>query len=306
MPQCHSISAEVPENADEGESGNVLSPLKPDWKAIQRRIGGTRPPERLIAHYRIERRLSDRLRAAPRDERPRVYSEVYSELFESLPDHPQKTTKDTCGARVVNRVRLLAPLLKPDATYLEIGCGNAMLPFALAGRAREVLGLDVTDALIDFAAAPANFRFVPTNGIDIPLADESVDLAHSDQLMEHLHVDDAESQVAEIRRVLKPGGRYLCSTPNRLTGPHDISVFFDDTATGFHMREYDYSSLKDVLLKAGFASVEFPLVVRGFHVATPPFPVLRSAERLVESAPSWLRYGPLAGIAMGITALATK
>ena len=303
MPQCASVSVKAPATA---ESEHLLSPLKPDWKSIQRRVGGTRSAERLIAHYQIERRLSDRLRAASRNERPRVYSEVYSELFESLPDHPQKTTHDTCGVRVCYRVRLLAPLLKPDATYLEIGCGNAMLPFALAGYARETLGLDVTDALIDVAAAPANFRFVPTSGVDIPLADASVDLAHSDQLMEHLHVDDAEAQVAEIQRALKPGGQYLCSTPNRLTGPHDISVFFDDIATGFHMREYDYGSLRDLLLRAGFASVRFPLVVYGFRLATPPFPVLRSAERLIESAPSWLRYGRLAAVTMGITALATK
>jgi SAM-dependent methyltransferase len=132
---------------------------------------------------------------------------VYSELFESLPDHPQKTAKETCGVRVVDRIRL-----------------------ALAHLASEPVGLDVTDALIDFACAPDNFRFVKTKGVDIPLADEPVDLAHLDQLMEHLHVDDAEPQVAEIHWVLKLGGRYLCSTPNRVTGPHDISVFFDETA----------------------------------------------------------------------------
>ena len=90
--------------------------------------------------------------------------------------------------------------------YLEIGCGDASLPFALSGITREVLGLDVTDALVDFAAAPANFRFLKTDGVAIPLADNSVDLAHSDQLMEHLHVEDAEAQLREIHRVLRPGG----------------------------------------------------------------------------------------------------
>jgi len=68
-----------------------LTTLKPDYVAIQRRWKDTRPPERLIAHYELERRLADRLRAASRDERSQVYAEVYSELFNSLPDHPQKT-----------------------------------------------------------------------------------------------------------------------------------------------------------------------------------------------------------------------
>jgi hypothetical protein len=40
---------------------------------------------------------------------------VYSELFERLPDHPQKIAKETCGVRVVDRIRLLlGPLLKPE------------------------------------------------------------------------------------------------------------------------------------------------------------------------------------------------
>jgi predicted SAM-dependent methyltransferase len=53
--------------------------------------------------------------------------------------------------------------------------------------------------------ASSNFRFVKTSGVEIPLADASVGLAHSDQLMEHLHIDDAEPQLREVYRILKPG-----------------------------------------------------------------------------------------------------
>ena len=52
-----------------------------------------RTPDRLIAHYELERRLTDRLRNAPHDERSSVYSEVYAELFRALPDHPQTLAK---------------------------------------------------------------------------------------------------------------------------------------------------------------------------------------------------------------------
>jgi SAM-dependent methyltransferase len=211
-------------------AARVLTKLKPDHVAIQRRRKDTRPPERLIAHYELERRLADRLRVACRDERSRLYTEVYSELFDSLPDHPQKTAVDSRADRIAKQVRLLKPRIRRGDVYLEIGCGDALLPFALSGFAREVLGLDVTDALVDFAAAPTNFRFLKTDGVEIPLAENSVDLAHSDQLMEHLHVEDAEAQLREIHRVLRPGGRYVCKTPSSVTGPHDISVFFDEVA----------------------------------------------------------------------------
>jgi SAM-dependent methyltransferase len=288
------------------EAALISTQLKPNYTAIQRRWGDSRTPERLIAHYELERRLADRLRAGSQGERSGLYGEVYSKLFDSLPDHPQKTSSELPAKRVADRMRLLGPLLKPDAVYLEVGCGSAALPFAIAGLAAEVLGLDVTDALVDFAAAPPNFRFVKTEGVEIPLADGSVDLAHSDQLMEHLHTEDAEPQLREVNRILKPGGQYLCATPSRVTGPHDISVFFDEVATGFHMREYDYRSLRDLLLRTGFSHVSFPLVFGGFRLATPPYPVLRGIELALLAAPARLRKGRLAGIVMGITALATK
>jgi SAM-dependent methyltransferase len=288
------------------EAALISTQLKPNYTAIQRRWGDSRTPERLIAHYELERRLADRLRAGSQGERSGLYGEVYSKLFDSLPDHPQKTPSELPARRVADRMRLLGPLLKPNTVYLEVGCGSAALPFAIAGLAGEVLGLDVTDALVDFTAAPSNFRFVKTEGVEIPLADSSVDLAHSDQLMEHLHTEDAEPQLREINRILKPGGQYLCATPSRVTGPHDISVFFDEVATGFHMREYDYRSLRDLLLRTGFSRVRFPLVFRGFRLATPPYPVLRGIELALQAAPARLRRGRLAGIIMGVTALATK
>jgi hypothetical protein len=48
-------------------------------------------------------------------------------------------------------------------------------------------------------------------------------------------------------------------------------VFFDEVATGMHMREYDYGSLRALMLQAGFRPVEFPLVVAGYWLATPPY-----------------------------------
>jgi hypothetical protein len=91
-----------------------------------------------------------------------------------------------------------------------------------------------------------------------------------------------------------------------VTGPHDSSVFFDEVATGFHMREYDYRSLRDLFLRTGFSRVRFPLVVRGYRLAMPPYPMLRGIELALQAAPPRLRRGRLAGIIMGITALATK
>lgn len=285
------------------------SDLKPGYRTIQKQHGDTRPPERLVAHYELERQLADRLRHSTRSEREHLYTDVYSELFSRLPDHPQNTYAASPEAkRIASKVRLLSPWLNSDSVFLEVGCGDAALSFALAGQVAETIGLDVTDALVNFAAAPSNFRFLKTSGVAIALPDASVDFVYSNQLMEHLHVEDAVDQLREIARVLKPDRRYMCVTPSRVTGPHDISCYFDDVATGFHMREYDYASIRSLFLKAGFRRVQFLIVVNGRWLATPPYAALRMLELLLLATPSSMRLvlNRFARPLMGITAIGIK
>jgi hypothetical protein len=61
-----------------------------------------------------------------------------------------------------------------------------------------------------------------------------------------------------------------------------------------------------VLLRAGFSSVRFPLVILGFRLMTPPYPLLRGIERIVKGAHGGLRGGRIVNAIMGITALATR
>jgi SAM-dependent methyltransferase len=79
-----------------------------------------------------------------------------------------------------------------------------------------------------------------------------VDVVYSQQLMEHLHPDDALDQLRNIFEALKPGGRYICVTPNRITGPHDISRHFDEVAAGFHLKEYTIGELARLFRHVGF------------------------------------------------------
>ena len=78
-----------------------------------------------------------------------------------------------------------------------------------------------------------------------------MDLVFSNQLMEHLHPDDAEAELQSIFTALKPAGYYVCITPNRLTGPHDISRDFEESATGLHLKEYSTSELDSLFRRTG-------------------------------------------------------
>jgi SAM-dependent methyltransferase len=104
--------------------------------------------------------------------------------------------------------------------------------------------------------------------------------------MEHLHPDDALEQLQQIFTALAPGGRYLCATPNRLNGPHDVSRGFDATATCLHLREYTLRELVPIMKRAGFSRVQAYYPSK--HLCTPAGPV-EAIERVLESLPFGLR-----------------
>jgi SAM-dependent methyltransferase len=281
---------------------------RPDFEVTRRFCGDTRSPERIEAHYRLERSLADRLRSAPARERTKVYTEVYEELFASLPDHPmvaKHRVPDSTG--VARKLKAFSPYLHPTTRFLELGCGDAALAFAAADIVGTAYGLDVTDALIDYPSAPANFKFVRTAGVEIPLATASIDFAMSDALIEHLHPADAKAQLREVRRVLMRGGRYRCSTPNRFVGPSDVSGYYDYTPTCFHLIEYSYRSLTELMLSAGFRSVEFKAPVHGRDIpisATLAGALETSLSLLSPHLRAKITQFKLMKMCMGITAIA--
>lgn len=213
-----------------------------------------------------------------------MYTEVYSKLFDSVPDHPQKTRPRVDGAK---QLPVILRYVTPHSAFLEVGGGDGALAIAVSPHVQLSYCLDVTDALIP-STAPENFRFVKTPGVEIALPDASIDFAYSNQLMEHLHPDDAADQLAEIRRVLKPNGMYLCTTPSRVTGPHDVSCYFSYEAEGFHLREYDYGSLRRVFRQAGFRHAKIVLVAKGRRFRA-PYWALRPLEMSVLAMPPKLR-----------------
>jgi SAM-dependent methyltransferase len=252
----------------------------------------SRPPERLLAHYRVERRLADRLRRAPDAEaRRRIFATMYEDLFREVPDHPRLLARDDAIAERERDVgwdlAQLRPYLEPGCTFLEIGAGDCALSARVAEGAGKVYAVDISDQRA--GKLPANVRVVISDGTSIPVPAGSVDLAFSDQLMEHLHPDDARTQLANIHRALRPGGVYFCITPNRLYGPSDISAYFDNEAHGFHLREYSLREIVSILREAGFGRIRTYVGARGLFVRFPR-PALQALEALLEKLPAtWRR-----------------
>jgi SAM-dependent methyltransferase len=250
-----------------------------------------RSAERLRLHYTVERRLADELRAAQTpDERRRIFSSMYDELFRLVPDHPRLLGRKNLATERDHGIEWdmaqLARFLRPGCTFLEIGAGDCELSRRVAKDAARVYAVDICDQTR--AALPENVTLVLSDGRDIPVPESSVDVAFSDQLMEHLHPEDAATQLASVYRALRPGGVYCCITPNRLYGPSDISAYFDDVARGFHLREYTVFEVKQVLLQAGFSRVRAYIGARGYFLRFPVI-AIEAIEKLLDSMPAKLR-----------------
>lgn len=247
--------------------------------------------DRLRAHYLVERSLADRLRAANREERKALYGRVYDELFQRVPDHPQLTRKADPAAqeeKIAEHLKLLDPVLTPETTFVEVGPGDCSLSVHVARRVRQVYAIDVSAEITGRVPFPPNLELIISDGSSVPLPPASVDVAFSHQLIEHMHVDDALDHVRNIAAALKPGGVYICITPNALGGPHDISKYFESVASGFHMKEYTNGELSNIFLRSGFSRVRHAVGVKGRFVQAPGA-AIRPLERTLGVLPHAMR-----------------
>ena len=245
-----------------------------------------RTTEQLREHYEIEKELAGRLRNASKQERRYLYSILYDELFRRVPHHPQlqrKSSTDETAKRIHLQMRFLRPFLKAEATFLEIGAGDCALSFEVAKSVKTAYGLDVSEEISSTIKRPPNFQLILSDGANVPVP-SGVAVAYSNQVMEHLHPDDAFEQVQNIYNVLWPSGVYICITPNRLDGPHDISRHFDSVPTGFHLREYTASELNFIFRKVGFSRTRAYVGGKGIYIPFPLF-IIRLLEYGLKGLP---------------------
>lgn len=113
--------------------------------------------------------------------------------------HPYNTLESTILEHVT-----------PQTAVLDIGCGRTAPNLSqLKDRAGKLYGID----LVDFTIDDPKLSLHKQNVQDMPeIATASIDLAYSRSVMEH--VMDADATLREIRRVLRPDGRYIFLTPN--------------------------------------------------------------------------------------------
>lgn len=181
----------------------------------------------------------------------------------------------------------------PGAVILDAGCGEGygLAMLADAGATR-VIGVDHERAVVEHVVATygddPRIEAHRAELSDLPLADDTVDLTVSFQVIEHLH--DIPAYLASLRRVTRPGGRIVIATPNRLT----FTPGSDVPVNPFHTREFTAQELREELSDAGLEVVAVVGIHHGRRLRAVERVTRRPFTDLILAAepsawPGWLR-----------------
>ena len=177
-------------------------------------------------------------------------------------------------ARDIDVFAALVPLA--SARIVELGCGAAELPRALATRhpdaritAFEVDRIQHAKNLA--AGAPPNVEFGYGSADAIPLPDASCDVVLMAKSLHHVDVPAMDAALAEIARVLVPGGHAAFSEPVYAGEFNALMAIFHDEK---RVREAAFGAL----LRA-VAAGRFELVAERFHTAERRFADFADFER---------------------------
>jgi ubiquinone/menaquinone biosynthesis C-methylase UbiE len=137
-------------------------------------------------------------------------------------------------------------------SVVDIACGEGYGSSILSTRATRVRGIDISSESIEFARSKyqnKNLTFLQGSCEAIPIESESIDVVVSLETIEH-H-DKHDEMLLEIKRILKPNGILIVSSPNRL-----FFAQIPNYSNPFHIKELDFDEL-NILLNRYFNNVYF-------------------------------------------------
>jgi len=142
----------------------------------------------------------------------RAPAEYDSEFMETMASEYLERTPWT-ELRLGAILELVEP--QPGDRILDLGCAAGALTHFLASHGADVVGVDLEPRAIEKARSLfPGLRFAQASVAALPFGPESFDKAVAGDLVEHLDDETARAMLAELRRVLVPGGTFSIYTPN--------------------------------------------------------------------------------------------
>ncbi len=134
---------------------------------------------------------------------------------------------------------------EPAGNLLDVGCGSGIYFPLLAKQAGRVIGIDTSSGMIDAAR-----RLIDKKDLDnvdvriagaeqLPFPDESFDAVLAFDVLHH--ISDITAAMSEVRRVLRPGGRFASIEPNVLNPVVWLAHFIPREERGALLRNYPWN-----------------------------------------------------------------
>jgi ubiquinone/menaquinone biosynthesis C-methylase UbiE len=150
--------------------------------------------------------------ASPRGHRGAAQPRSRAKDWDAHVDHMERLAATPSFQDLRDRI-LEAAQLRAGDVVLDLGAGTGLLALAAAPRVSQVYALDISAGMCERLASKAeragigNVEVLAGSATELPLGDGAADAVVSNYCFHHLRDAEKELALAEIRRVLRPGGR---------------------------------------------------------------------------------------------------
>lgn len=188
--------------------------------------------------------------------------------------------------------------LPPGARVVDLGCGSGVFTNALHRRGYRCVGVDLSPKLLDIAREKfPDIEFVEGDIENLPFEDNSFDGVLLSGVLHHL--PELSRCAAEVKRCLKPGGKYVAFDPNRM---NPFMYLYRDRSSPFYSSVGVTENERPVLAgniarpfrAAGFKTgVEYHSGMKYRYIASGALRWLLPAYNLIDSivfAPPFLKW----------------
>lgn len=191
----------------------------------------------------------------------RLYAERFWNFLSAREDYADNNFASLVGDTLIKLARRRGVPL--TGRLLDFGCGPGAFLEKLLTAGATCQGVEISPKTAEMAANrlqrhPRFLGIILLKDLPMPLEENTFDAVFLLETIEHLLNDELEAVLAELRRILKPGGHIFVTTPNeenltpgQVICPECGCIFH----RGQHIRSWNRDSLNSLMNTLGFQTV---------------------------------------------------